>query len=78
MKLRDRTRAVRLNAQAVEWTRTHTLGDLEDLVNELSGIGEDVSAMAKLLDELREIEHSINVESEHVPPVVGECAEIAG
>jgi len=78
MKPRDRTRAVRLNAEAVEWTRTHTLGDLEDLVNEMSGVGEDVSVMARLLDELKEIDHGIDVESEHVPPTTSECAETTG
>lgn len=78
MKLRDRTRAVKLNAEAVEWTRTHTVRDLEDLVNELSGFGEDVSVMARLLDELKEIDHSINVELEQVPPETRECAEMTG
>ena len=78
MKLRDRTRAVKLNAEAVEWTRTHTVRDLEDLVNELSGFGEDVSVMARLLDELKEIDHSINVELGEVPPETRECAEMTG
>ena len=67
-----------LNAQAIEWVKTHTLQDLDDLVNEMSGLGEDVSDIADLLDDLKEIDRSLNPETEPAVPEACEYAVIAG
>jgi hypothetical protein len=78
MKHRNAARAAVHNAQAVQWVKTHTLQDLEDLVFEMSGLGEDVRDIANLLDDLREIDLSRHPETESVIPEACECAEIAG
>jgi hypothetical protein len=65
------------NAQAIEWVKTHTLKDLEDLANEMLGLGQDVGDIVGLLDDLKEIDQSLHPEAEPVPNVC-EYAEIAG
>ncbi len=77
MKRRDATQKAVRNAQAVEWVKTHTLQDLKDLVNEMSGLGEDVKDIAQLLTDLSEIDRSLQADSE-IAPEVCEYAEIAG
>ena len=76
MKRRISVQAVR-NAQAVAWVKTHTLEDLRDLVNEMSGLGEDVTDISQLLDDLSEIDRSLHADSYEIPEVC-EQAEIAG
>jgi len=76
MRRRNAAQAT-LNAQAIEWVKTHTLQDLEDLVNEMSGLGEDVMDIVGLLDDLKAIDHGLHPETEPVPEVC-EYAEIAG
>lgn len=79
MKRRNEVRqAAVLNAQAIEWVKTHTLQDLEDLVGEMSGLGEDVTDIADLLDDLKEIGRSLNPETEPAVPEECEYAAIAG
>ena len=78
MKHRNAVQAAVLNAQALRWVKTHTLQDLEDLVNEMSGLGEDVMDIADLLDNLREIDRSLHPDMEPVVPEACEYAEIAG
>lgn len=79
MKRRNEVRqAAVLNAQAIEWVKTHTLQDLEDLVGEMSGLGEDVTDIADLLDDLKEIDRSLNPETEPAVPEECEYAAIAG
>ena len=76
MKRRDAKQAVR-SAQAIDWVKTHTLQDLRDLVNEMSSLGEDVTDITQLLDDLSQIDRSLQADSE-VAPEVCEYAEIAG
>ncbi len=77
MKRRDAARAAVRNAQAIDWVKTHTLRDLRDLVNEMSGLGEDVMDISQLLTDLTEIDRSLQSDSE-VAPEVCEYAEVAG
>ena len=76
MRRRNAAQAV-VNAQAIEWVKTHTLQDLETLVNEMSGLGEDVRDIVELLDDLKAIDQGLHLETESVPEVC-EFAEIAG
>ncbi|MBN1676926.1 MAG: hypothetical protein JW880_00145 [Candidatus Thermoplasmatota archaeon] len=66
MKHGNALRAAR-NAQAIKWAKTHTLRDLEDLVDEMAGLGEDVSDIAQLLDDLCEIDRSLQTGADTVP-----------
>ncbi len=77
MKHRNEAHEAVQNAQAIEWARTHTLQDLEDLANEMSSLGEDVTDIRRLLDDLCEIERSLQVGIDAVPGAC-ESAEIAG
>jgi lipoate synthase len=38
---------------------THTIHDLEALVDEMNGLGEDVNDIVSLLDDLREIDQNL-------------------
>lgn len=67
MRHRNAMQAAARNAQAIKWAQTHTLRDLEDLVNEMSGLGEDVSDIARLLDDLCEIDRSLQADADMVP-----------
>ncbi|MCU0859014.1 MAG: hypothetical protein MUE55_00270 [Thermoplasmata archaeon] len=68
MKRRNAVRqAAVANAQAIEWVHTHTLRDLENLVNEMSDLGEDVNDIAGLLDDLKEIDSGPHLGAESVP-----------
>lgn len=79
MKHRDVWRAAVRNAQAIQWAKTHTLRDLEDLVNEMASLGEDVTDISRLLDDLREIDRSLHADPCAEPePEACEYAEIAG
>jgi hypothetical protein len=40
----------------MEWMKTHTLGDIKDLVFELYAMGEDVSELVAIVNELEEME----------------------
>jgi hypothetical protein len=40
----------------VEWMKTHTLSDIKDLVFELYAMGEDVSELVAVVNELEEME----------------------
>jgi uncharacterized protein (UPF0335 family) len=49
-----------------EWLKKHTLQDMEDIVAELSGRGEDVSDMSQVVHELEDIaEEEHEWEQEH-------------
>jgi len=76
MRRRNSVQAIR-NAHAVAWAKTHTLQDLRDLVNEMSGLGEDVSDISQLLEDLSEIDQSLHADTLEIPEVC-ERAEIAG
>jgi len=79
MKHRDALKAAVGNVQAIQWAKTHTLQDLEDLVNEMSSLGEDVTDISQLLTDLSEIDRSLQTDMEVVPePEASEIAEIAG
>ena len=71
-------RAAVRNVQAIEWVKAHTLRDLEDLANEMSGLGQDVNDIVELLDNLKEIDRSLHFDVEEPVPEMCECAEIAG
>lgn len=77
MRRRNAAQAAVKNAQAIEWVKTHTLQDLEDLANEMSGLGQDVNDIVELLDDLKEIDLSLHQVAEPVPEAC-EYAEIAG
>jgi len=77
MRHRKAAQAAAQNVQAIEWVRTHTLKDLEDLANEMQVLGEDVNDIVGLLEDLKEIDQSLYPETEPVPEV-SECAAIAG
>jgi len=77
MKHRDAAQAAIRNAYTIEWAKTHTLQDLEDLVNEMSSLGEDVTDISQLLNDLSEIDRGLQTDIE-VAPEASEYAEIAG
>ena len=77
MKHRDAVQAAVRNAYAVDWAKTHTLQDLEDLANEMSSLGEDVTDISQLLNDLSEIDRGLQTDIE-VAPEANEYAEIAG
>ncbi len=54
-------------ARAIDWAKTHTLQDLEDLANEMSGLGEDVADIRRLLVNLCNIERSLQDDVDAVP-----------
>ena len=72
---RKAARAAVRNARAIEWVRTHTIQDLEDLAGEMDAQGEDVRDIIGLLDELREIDKGLTMEPGFAMSSVGECAE---
>lgn len=80
MRHRDVTRAVIRNVQAIDWARTHTLQDLRDLASEMSDLGEDVTDITRLLDDLSEMDRSLHADSAlpEAYETVEETAEIAG
>ena len=79
MKHRDAARAAVQNARAIQWVETHTVQDLEDLVHEMSSLGEDVTNISQLLDDLIEIDRSLQADTQTIPePETSEYAEIAG
>ncbi len=67
MKHRNAAQEAVQNAQAIDWAKTHTLQDLEDLANEMSGLGEDVVDIKRLLDDLCNIERSLQADIDAVP-----------
>ena len=67
MKHRNVAQAAVQNAQAIDWAKTHTLQDLEDLANEMSSLGEDVMDIKQLLDDLCNIEKSMQADIDAVP-----------
>ena len=78
MKHRMAWRAAVRNAQAIQWAETHTLQDLDDLVSEMSDLGEDVMDISQLLTDLREMDRSLHADAQAIPgPETCEIAEIA-
>jgi hypothetical protein len=59
MKHRRAKHAGAENAMAIEWVKTHTIRDLEVLVDEMNGLGEDVNDIVGLLDDLKEIDQNL-------------------
>ena len=79
MRRRDALQAAVRNAQAIAWVRSHALRDLEDLVNEMSDLGEDVKDITELIVDLQEIDRSWRTDIEAVPAIENEeYAENAG
>jgi hypothetical protein len=76
MRRRNSVQAVR-NAYAVAWVKTHTLQDLRDLVNEMSVLGEDVTDISQLLDDLTEMDRSMHAGISEIPEAC-EQADVAG
>ena len=77
MLKRKAARAATRNARAIEWVRTHTIQDLEDLAGEMRAQGEDVRDIIDLLGELREIDAGLNFDAGFSSSFDGECAEIS-
>jgi hypothetical protein len=65
------------SAYAVAWVKTHTIQDLRDLVNEMSVLGEDVTDISQLLEDLTEVDRSMHA-GIYENPEECEQAEIAG
>ena len=72
---RKTARAAARNARAIEWVRTHTIQDLEDLAGEMQTQGEDVRDIIDLLGELREIDAGLAFDAGIYSCPVEECAE---
>ena len=47
------------NDAVAEWMKTHTMSDIKDLVFELYSLGEDVSELVAIVNELEEMEMEI-------------------
>ncbi len=77
MKHRNAVRAGIRNSQIILWAETHTLQDLADLATEMSGLGEDVNDIERLLNNLVEIDRSLQTDLEVIPGAE-QNAEIAG
>ncbi len=77
MKHRNAVRAGIRNSQIILWAETHTIQDLADLATEMSGLGEDVNDIERLLNNLVEIDRSLQTDLEEVPGAE-QSAEIAG
>ena len=73
MLSRKAVRAAVQNARAIDWVRTHTIQDLEELAESRQVQGDDVRDISDLLDDLREIETNLSFEGGPVPEM-GECA----
>lgn len=63
MKHRNAVHAANQTALAIRWAQTHTLQDLDDLVNEMSSLGEDVTDIGQLLVDLHEIDRSLQADT---------------
>ncbi len=77
MMHRNAVRAGIRNSQIIFWAETHTLQDLADLATEMSGLGEDVNDIEQLLNNLVEIDRSLQTDLEVIPGAEQD-AEIAG
>ena len=78
MKHRNAVKEAVQNAYAIDWAKTHTLQDLEDLVSEMSSLGEDVNDISQLLVDLHEIDRSLRTDDIIAIPETREQAAIAG
>ena len=47
------------NDAVVDWMRTHTMSDIKDLVFELYSLGEEVSELVAIVNELEDMEMEI-------------------
>jgi len=47
------------NEAVVDWMKTHSMSDIKDLVFELYALGEDVSELVAVVNELEEMEMEI-------------------
>ena len=61
----------------VEWMKTHTMKDMKDLVFELYAMGEDVSELVAIVNELEEMEMEISGESMYQEEYIMASAEFA-
>ena len=77
MKHRNAVRAGIRDSQIILWAETHTLQDLADLATEMSGLGEDVNDIEQLLNNLVELDRSLQTDLEVIPGAEQD-AEIAG
>jgi len=46
----------KISPETEQWLRTHSRADMRDLVNELSTMGEDVTDIAKAIEDLETVE----------------------
>jgi hypothetical protein len=67
MMRRNAVRDAIQNAQAIDWARTHTLQDLHDLADEMSGLGADVGDITRLLDDLADLDRSLGFDTRAAP-----------
>jgi len=61
----------------VEWMKTHTMKDMKDLVFELYAMGEDVSELVAIVNELEEMEMEISGENMYQEEYITASAEFA-
>ena len=65
------------NEAVVDWMRTHTMKDIKDLVFELYSLGEDVSELVAVVNELEEMEMEIYGEDMFSESMVNSEMEMA-
>jgi len=65
------------NEAVVGWMRTHTMSDIKDLVFELYALGEDVSELVAVVNELEEMEMEIYGEEMFAESMINSEMELA-
>ena len=65
------------NEAVVDWMRTHTIKDIKDLVFELYSMGEDVSELVAVVNELEEMEMEIYGEEMFAESMLNSSMEMA-
>ena len=65
------------NEAVVDWMRTHTIKDIKDLVFELYSMGEDVSELVAVVNELEEMEMEIYGEDMFSESMLNSSMELA-
>ncbi len=61
----------------VEWMKEHTMADIKDLVFELYSMGEDVSELVAIVNELEDMEMEIYGENMYQESMLSSTMELA-
>ena len=65
------------NEAVVDWMRTHTMSDIKDLVFELYALGEDVSELVAIVNEIEDMEMEIYGEEMFAESMLNSSMEMA-